>query len=480
MQSLWLNNMQIPQYEKLQSDINRDVVIIGGGISGILTAYNLAQKGVKSTIIEANKILHGVTANTTAKLTVQQELLYANLSKKYSLNFAKEYYNVQLSALEKYKNLIDNKRIDCELKKTTAYNYTLKDNNDLLKEFAFYEKINAPASFVNYIELLFKINGAIKLDDQYQFHPLKFLVSLLDKLEIYENTKSVKVDIKTNTICTEKYKIKAQKIIIATHFPFIDSRGFYFLKMYQSRSYLCALTNVPKINGIYLDVAPDGLTFRMYKDYLILGGLDHRTGRNEHIDNYAKLNKISNSLFPKSSIEFMWSAQDCITFDRVPYAGEYSHTTKNLYVLTGFNKWGMLNSMACADLVSDIIIGKHNNGEEIFSPLRNRVYKHFGSFLMNTFVNIKGLLSQPLLLPFSTEKSLQRNMGSVVWYKGFKRAVYKDKKGKLYVLKSGCTHLNCQIKWNNSDKVWECPCHGSRFDIYGNVLDSPAYKKLEL
>ena len=469
MQSVWQSDFSLKSYESASGKIFRDVVIVGGGIAGILTAYLLKEKGVNATIIEAGKVLNGVTANTTAKITCQQELIYSDLTKMYSFERAKSYYNALNSGIDMYKNIVKKNNIACDFQEKPAYLYSTSGMKLLNNEMNFYSKVGANIKYERSTELPIKISGAIKLDGQYQFNPLSFLKSLITNIEIFENTRAIKIDTKNNIIYTESAQIMAQKIVIATHFPIIDTKGFYFLKMYQSRSYLCALSGAQKIDGMYLDINPSGYTFRRYRDYLIFGGLDHRTGRNETRNSFDELNKASKLLFTGSEVKYVWSAQDCMTFDGIPYAGNYSKSTPNIFVLTGFNKWGMVNAMVSADIVSDKIIGNINEYAEIFAPSRCAACKNIKDFFINTGVNIKGLVSQPLLPPLKTSKSLLVGSGDVVWHRGKKHAVYKDYSGKLFVLKSGCTHLNCQIKWNNTDKMWECPCHGSRFDKYGNA-----------
>ena len=426
---LWLDNIELPEFEKLNKDIKTDVLIIGGGIAGILTAYFLTNSGIDCVLVEKNRICHGVTSGTTGKITSQHGLIYADLVKKFGINKAKGYLKANNSAVDSYKELC--KKIECDFEIKDNYVYSL-NNYKLSSEIDALGKIGYNAEFVDVKKLPVANFGAVKFANQAQFHPIKFLSKIAGKLKIFENTLVTSVD--GNKVTTNQGNIIAENIVVATHFPFIDSSGSYFLKLYQHRSYAIALSNVKDINGMYVSDRNSGLSFRNYKDLLILIGGSHRTGKNG--GSYNEIEQFARIHYPQSKIVYRWATQDCMSLDSVPYIGKYSKNTANMYVATGFNKWGMTGAMTAATLLCDMITGNKNEFEEIFSPSRSILTPQLA---LNGFESTLNLLS-----PF----------------------------GKR------CTHLGCKLKWNRVERTWDCPCHGSRFTSDGDVIDNPANKEL--
>lgn len=477
MKSVW--EYKKLNYPKLSEDIERDIVIIGGGIAGMLCAYQLTNSGYKVTLVESNELLSGVTKYTTAKISSLQGLLYRKLKKSYNIDFAKNYFKSQEEAIKQYEELVEKYKIDCHFQKVKAYIYSKKQNNNIEDEYNTLIEMGVNAQLHNKLENLpFIITKAVSLENQAQFDPLLFLYGLPRNYEIYEHTLVTKIT--DNYVYTDKHKIKANTIIQTTHYPIKNFPGMYLFKMYQSSSYLLAVKNNVNVDGIYLEDINDGISLRNYKDYLLIGGGDHRTGRSKTDDSYTKLNLVADKLFKASDDDekIQWNNQDCITFDGIPYVGLFSKSTPNLYVVTGFNKWGMTNAMVSSNIIRDLIIGNKNEYEYIFSTHRNRILKHLDLFLVNSIIDTKSLIKQKLCIPFKTEKSLNPGEAGIVLYKGKKHAVYKDEDGQIYAINSKCGHFHCEIKWNPNTKIWECPCHGSRYDIYGNIINGPASKTL--
>ena len=277
-------------------------------------------------------------------------------------------------------------------------------------------------------ELPFETAGALRFEKQAQFHPLKFIAAISRNLRIFEHT--FVTEFKGKTAITEKAEIDFQKVIIASHFPINNKHGLYFLKMYQDRSYIIALRNAGKINGMYLDAAKGGLSFRSYKDYLLLGGGSHRTGKSG--SGWNQVRNASEKYYPFSEEAFCWAAQDCMTLDGLPYIGPYSANMRDCFVAAGFNKWGMTSSMVAAMILSDHIMEKENPYAKVFSPSRSMIKQQL---FINSWEALANLM----------KKSKKR-----------------------------CPHLGCSLKWNSFEHSWDCPCHGSRFDEDGHMLDNPA------
>ena len=326
------------------------------------------------------------------------------------------------------------------------------------------------------VNLPFKIAGAVKFNNQAQFNPLKFLKELSKDLVIYENTRAL--EIKENLVITNRGNITANNIVVATHYPIMNAPGYYFLKMHQERSYVLALKNTNDIDGMYIDIDEEGYSFRTYKDLLLLGGIKQRTGENESGGSYDKLRNAAKELYPESKEMYHWSAQDCMTMDGIPYIGRYSDETPNIYVATGFNKWGMTSSMVSAMIISDMILEKENDFSEIFSPKRFDLSLSINNVAKDIAETAKNFIAQKIYIPSSNIEHIKNGHGGIVEYNGEKVGVYKNNEGKAFIVSTKCAHLGCQLHWNADELTWDCPCHGSRFDYKGRLIGSPATKNI--
>lgn len=431
MTSLWENTSKKNNFQNLDGELSTDVLIIGGGMAGVLCAYFLKQDGVDYALVEADEIGSGITKNTTAKISVQHGLIYNKLIKEFSVEKARMYYEANERALIRYRNLCKN--IDCNFEEKNSFVYTLNDPYKIEKEAEAIEKIGKNADIVKNLPLPFSVSCAVKIENQAQFNPLKFLYSISSGLRIFEHTKVRELE--GTTAITDSGKIRAKKIIVATHFPFINKHGFYFIKMYQHRSYVIALENAQDVGGIYIDESDKGLSFRNYKSFLLIGGGGHRTGKNG--GNWDELRRFAKKHYSVSTEVYNWATQDCVTLDAVPYIGKYSSGSDDLYVATGFNKWGMTTSMAAAEILCDMVQGKENPYAEVFSPSRT--------------------ILRPQLAANAFEATISMLTPTV------KR----------------CPHLGCALKWNKYERTWDCPCHGSRFSESGNLIDNPATSDLK-
>ena len=426
MNSVWSDHINIPQFPQLKKDINTEVLIVGGGMCGILCAYFLKEKGIDYVLVEGERIGQGITKNTTAKITSQHGLIYDKLIKNAGIEKAKMYLQSNEDALAKFRELCKN--IKCDFEQKDAYTYSLSDEKQLEDEVKAVNVLGLKAEFVEKLPLPFETKGAIKVGNQAQFNPLRFLSEIAKGLNIFENT--FIRDIKDHTAIADDVKITANKIIVATHFPFINKHGSYFLKMYQHRSYVIALQNAPEVNGMYVDEAQKGMSFRNYKDLLLIGGGDHRTGKMG--GNWQELREFAKKNYPEATEKYAWATQDCMSLDGIPYIGHYSKQTPHMYVATGFNKWGMTSSMVAAMILSDMVMGKENEYREVYSPHRSMLKQQL---LINGVDAVSNLLTP----------SIKR-----------------------------CPHMGCSLKWNKNERTWDCPCHGSRFESDGKLIDNPA------
>ena len=431
MQSVWSDSIKLPTFDKLKKDVRTDVLIIGGGIAGLLCAYQLEQAGVKYILVEADRICSGITKNTTAKITSQHGLIYHKLIQRFGIEKARMYLDANESALQEYRKLC--KSINCDFETKDSYVYSLNKPQKIARELHALRHLEFYAEYEDKLPLPFSVAGAVKFKNQAQFNPLKFLAEIAKDLNIYEHTKVR--ELAPNTAITEHGKITASKIIVTTHFPFLNKHGSYFLKMYQHRSYVIAYKNAPDGNGMYEDEALKGMSFRNYKDLLLIGGGDHRTGKDG--GNWNELSCFAKKYYPNAKEMYRWATQDCMTLDEVPYIGQYSGRTTSLYVATGFNKWGMTSAMVASMILRDMVIEKENPYAPVFSPSRTMLRPQL---LVNAFETTTNLLTP------TTKR---------------------------------CPHLGCALKWNPAEHSWDCPCHGSRFTHDGQLIDNPSTDDLK-
>ncbi|WP_330698541.1 FAD-dependent oxidoreductase [Anaerocolumna sp. MB42-C2] len=477
MESIWQKECRFEKREQLKKDINADVVIIGAGMAGLLTAVLLKEKGIEAVVLEANEIASGQTQNTTAKITSQHALIYDYLLQKFGREKAQQYGRANEAAIQMYADLIKEYNISCHFERLPSYVYTKEDVSKIEKEVRAAEQCGIKAEFTTNTTLSFTIKGAVRFNNQAMFNPLEFLKEVVKPLKIYEHT-MVK-GIEDMVVLTEGGKVKAKEIVVATHYPFINSPGYYFIRMHQERSYAIAISNAPKLDGMYKDESQSGYSFRNYKDMIILGGGSHRTGENSSGRKYENLRKTAREYYPESKEVCHWSAQDCHSVDKIPYIGNYSASTPNLYVATGFNKWGMTNSMVSAMILSDKISGNKNSYEEVFDPQRFQVNASMSGLLDETKHTVNNLIVKKLKIPETKLDEVRNGHGALIEEDGHKVGVYKDEDGKVFMVLAKCTHLGCQLEWNPDELCWECPCHGSRFDFTGVLINNPALESLE-
>lgn len=432
MDSVWDKDCSLPRFSKLEGDLRTDVLIIGGGLAGLLCARQLTDAGIDCVLIEENRLMSGVSGRTTAKLTSQHGLIYGKLLRKYGQESAKLYWQANEEGVAGIRALAE--RADCDFTSQSNYLYARSDTRKLEEEMTACERLGIPARWKETLPLPFPVTGAVGFSDQGQFHPMKLAAHIAKGLKIYENTKALAFV--GNRVQTPQGTIAAEKIVVATHFPLLNKHGSYFLKLYQQRSYVIALENASPVEGMYLDCTENGLSIRTAGRCLLLGGGGHRTGKPGL--GWKLPEGAAKKYYPNSTVVSRWATQDCMTLDGMPYIGQYSKATPNLYVATGFQKWGMSTSMAAAMILTDLLQGKENPYAQLFSPSRSILHR------------------QLLLNGVETTVNLLRPTGP------------------------RCPHLGCALHWNKAEHSWDCACHGSRFDKDGKRLNNPATDDMKL
>lgn len=609
MHSFWLDSIENKnKFNKLEKDKSTDVCIVGAGIFGLTCGYYLTKQGYNVVLLEKEKdIASKTTGHNTAKITCQHNLIYKYLIDSLGESIAKKYLYANQNAIENIAKIVEEEKIDCDFERQNSYVYT--NNLDELEKIKLEnEAVNSlgfESEFVTSTPLPFDVLGAIKFPNQAEFNPMKYAYGLakcitssdsgviggsgdadsvgsvlagdnssggsgdsasstLDSVadgssgtilnlakgtgEIYIDTLVQNIEKKNDEFITscKDYVVRSKYVILASHYPFIDRFGYYFLKMYQSTSYVIAVDNGDKtFDGMYINSEHPTFSYRFVngsneKKLLLVSGADHKTG--SKIDLYNAYNILEDEVrkyYPNCKVLYRWNTEDCITLDKIPYIGEFSHFIPNMYIATGFNKWGMTSSNVAANIIVDKILGRENEYEEVFKATRlhpiknnaelgNMIKETANSLVINKFKVPEVVTDEDLgdvgladedrngnkentvdlgVASFSSIDNddnnvahkadgnftkiendyiykifanIENDTGHVLEYKGQKVGFYKDKNGKIYTVKPICTHLGCLLSWNNLDKTWDCPCHGSRFNYMGHQLYNPAIRDLDV
>ena len=475
--SLWQKTSVMPAaFPPLPSDLTCEAVVVGAGLTGILTAYFLQKHGVDVVLLDSGIPGQCVTSHTTAKITIQHGHCFANLIASHDFDTAKQYVHANLSAIDAYEDLISSLAIDCDFQKVDSFLYSRNSSAPIHAELDAAKALGLDALFSKETQLPFPIAGAMKLSGQAVFHPLKFLYALLPHLRIFGNTTVKKVT--HGMAITDHAVVKAKHIIIATRFPFFLTPGFFFARMHQERSYAFSISDAPPLNGIYIDAAKNGVTFRPWQDQIVLGGCGHRTGYTSPQSGYKALQNKIKQWYPHSQITAQWSAEDCIPADGIPYIGSYAQESSWIHVATGFQEWGMTSAMLAAQILTDHVCGRKNEYSGVFSPHRFPNTSGAGKILKDGAVSTKNLLKQAFFIPRVHLEQIQPGQGGIIQWNGHKAGVYHREDGKYFLVSTRCPHMGCQLNWNAEERSWDCPCHGSRFSYDGTRLNPPASKNL--
>jgi glycine/D-amino acid oxidase-like deaminating enzyme/nitrite reductase/ring-hydroxylating ferredoxin subunit len=490
--SFWIDSTPETDFPSLIDNLSVDVAIVGGGIAGLTAALLLKRSGLSVAVLESQKIATGVSGHTTAKLTSLHQLIYAELIDKFGEAKARIYAESNEAAIAKVAALVEEEQIDCDFSRQS--NYTYADTADKLgkieAEVAAATKLGLPASFVRETSLPFPIAGAVKFENQAQFHVRKYLLHLAQSIAsdgsyLFENTKVETVE--QNNPCqvvTDKGILKAQKVLITTHLPILD-RGLYFAKTYPKRSYIIGARIDPSQapTGMFIGSGKDYYSIRTtpYADssLLLIGGGGHKVGAVSNTEeNYLKLENFARRNFGIDTFDYRWSTQDAVSFDKLPFIGKLTPFDRNIYVATGFSLWGMSKGTLAGMLLHDLVLGKNNPWAELYDSTRATPFLTPQSIKENINVGthwvgdrLKGLTS--------SVADIKNNEGKVVTVDGEKIAAYRDEEGKLHAVSAVCSHLACIVSWNNAEKSWDCPCHGGRFNYDGEVIHAPAINNLE-
>ncbi|MCZ2258435.1 FAD-dependent oxidoreductase [Sporosarcina sp. G11-34] len=493
-ESYWRTGIEFPEFPSLEEDLHVDVVIVGAGITGITSAYLLVNEGLKVAVIEAGKVLNGTTGHTTAKITAQHDLIYDEFIHNIGRSKARLYYEANAEALKFIKETVDQHTIDCDFSTQDAYIYatTEKYARKIEKEAEAYEKIGIEGGLVDSIPFDIEVQKVLVMKNQAQFHPTKYLVHLIQLIKekgglIFENTTAVNIETgeQPTVLTVGDHRVTAKHVLACSHFPFYEGLGLYSTRLYANRSYALAVKAKKKFpGGIYISADEPTRSLRSVtvdgEEVVLIVGENHKTGQGiETMEHYKALEAFGEDVFGLEEIVYRWSAQDLVTLDKLPYIGELTSGQPNILIATGFRKWGMSNGTAAALLFRDMISGKKNTFQKLYTPSRFYVHPSLKNFLVENANVVGQLIKGKLDSPQTNPDDLSNGEGAVITMDGHRKGAYKDDEGKLHIVDTTCTHIGCEVEWNNGDRTWDCPCHGSRFSFTGEVIEGPAEKPLQ-
>lgn len=457
-------------FPKKLDTFETDILIIGGGLAGITTAFFLKDSNYKITLIDSNKIGHGATMYSSAKITYLQDFIYQDIIKTYNFDTALTYLESQIEGSKIIKKNITKYNINCDYTKCPSFILT-NDYSKYMKEKKFLDKCNI--SYSNYPKYLdFEYNIGIK--DSAVFNPVKYIYGLVNNMNIniYEDVLATNIKCDDDYIVTTNQgDIKAKIVVIATQYPNFIKPLFIPFKTHFEKSYIVA-AKAEKQKYSLISNKPFH-SIRFHNDYILYGHNAHLLNNDyNNSENYERIINSFKKLFNKN-IEYIWFNQDVITNDYLPYIGEFD---KNLYIASGFNTWGMTNSAIGGKLISDLILNKVSKYEKLFGLKRHLSLTKTKNFLIDT-----GNVIQTFTKTFFNKNySFYPDNVEVINKNGTWIGIYKDELGIEHKVSNKCPHLKCNLIFNNEEKTWDCPCHSSRFDIDGNIIRGPAKYSIKI
>ena len=488
--SLWSATTPGTDYDPLDGYLRVDAAVVGAGIAGLSTAATLDDAGLTVAVLEADRVVSGVTARTTAKLTSLHGLVYHDLVSRVGRERARQYATANEAAIETVAERAE--QMDCEFCRRPAYTYvTDRDRRSRVrKEVEAARSLGLPAEFVDDVPLSVDADCAVRFDGQAQFHPRKYLLGLADELEsgdghVFEETRAT--DVSGGEPCrveTERGTVTADDVVVATHFPFQDPAG-YFARAYPKRSYVLALrVRDPTPEGMYYRPGDPYVSVRPHeteKESLVLvGSQNHKTGQGgSTAERYRRVERTARDRFDVEAVVYRWSTQDYETPDDVPFVGPIAPWRSHVYVATGYGGWGMSNGVATGAVLADEIAGTGSEWADVYDPGRLPPLESAGTLVEENADAgtefVAGWASGSLggddewLAP--GEARVVRDGRDLV-------AEYRDEDGDRHRRSAVCPHLGCVVNWNDAERTWDCPCHGSRFQFDGSVVDGPANRDL--
>ena len=486
--SLWLEGPPGPAYAPLAGDVDVDVAVVGGGIAGLTTALLLKRDGARVAVLEARTVGSGVTACTTAKVSALQQTTYRTLRRRHGSEGAAVYAEASLAAVDLLARIADEEGIVCDLERRPALTYAASDQErtTVEEEHAAAAEAGLPVRLVDDVDVPYRVHGAVRLDDQLQLHPVRYVRGLAaavhgDGSVVHEHTRATGVD--AGDPCrveTPVGTVRAAQVIDAAHYPLLD-RGAFFARLEPTRSY-CVAASVagPVPEGMSISAGSTTRSLRSYRGLLIVGGEGHSTGaRDATPQRFERLEAFARDHWEVEAVTHRWSAQDPSAWDELPVVGPYLPGASRVLVASGFRKWGLTGATFAARILSDRVAGRENPWARHFDPNRlgPRGLPKLARMNAKVGMDFVGDRLRPPRPGAAT--ALAPGQARVVRDGLGRKGVYRDDDGDVHAVSLRCTHLGCLVRFNAAERSWDCPCHGSRFDVDGTVLEGPATRPLE-
>ena len=476
--SLWFQDTTRPARAPLDRDLTVDVAVLGAGIVGLTTALLLERQGARVAVLEARRVGAGASGYNTAKLSSLHGLTYSKLAGSLGSDAARSYGEANEAGIARVFELAEQLGIDCDLRRKPNYTYAESgsDVDQLREEADVARELGLPASYAEELDLPFPVAGAVRFDNQAEFHPVKYLDGIAAALEgpLHEGTMATRVHpgrVRTAAGPT----LTAEHVVMATHLPFLD-RGLYFARCHPERSYVVAGRTSEGPAGMYLSTEQPAHSIRAHGEWLLVGGESHKTGQADAAERYARLESWARERFGIEP-ELRWATQDQMPVDGVPYVGRHDPLSPRVWVATGFRKWGLAMGTAAAELLAAQIGGREHAWTELFNPQRLRP-RASATSLAKENANVALRFFGDRVVKRGSADEIGPGEGRIVGAGLGQRAAYRDDDGTLHELSARCTHLGCIVNWNSAERTWDCPCHGSRFAATGEVIEGPAVRPL--
>jgi glycine/D-amino acid oxidase-like deaminating enzyme/nitrite reductase/ring-hydroxylating ferredoxin subunit len=490
--SLWAATASPAERPALEGDISTGALVVGAGITGLVTAWLLQREGHEVTVIDQDRVANGVTGYTTGKLSSLHQVAYSELAGSFGPDGTRVYAEANEAGLARIAELVDGLAIDCDFRRRPNYTYaaTADDLDTVQEEVTAARAAGLDASFVSEVPLPYPTSGAVVLENQAEFHPVRFAVGLAEALErdgvrIFERTRALKThDGDPCVVRTTGGEIEARHVVLATHFPFPD-RGLYFARVHAERSYcIAAPVEGDPPEGMFISATSPVRSIRFHpeagRELLILGGEGHGVGRGgPTAPRYEALERFAREHFAIGEVTYRWSAQDNYTADGAPLVGPLTPRSRHTWIATGFRKWGLAMGAAAAELIADEIADRANSWRRLFHSTRFKPVASGKALVEQNAATGLHFVADRLTRRAADETDrIAPGEGRIVSRRGKQVAVSRDHDGTLQAVSARCTHLGCIVTWNDAERSWDCPCHASRFAPDGSVLQGPAVQPL--